>query len=73
MEIYSPKSKSKSLFKQNQLKVSEISNGASESLVENKEYFSSVKLVRKKDSSLIKFKNMVTKYVSDFFEMDEVV
>lgn len=73
MEIYSPKSKSKSLFKKNQFKLSESSEQCNENSTENKEYIRNAKLVRKEDSFLIRIKNVVAKRVLDFFQVDEAV
>jgi hypothetical protein len=72
MEIYSPKSRTKELFKKNQFKIDEVDDSETEIFTIRKEILKQASVI-KKENPLKKVKNAFTEKVRIFFQVDESI
>jgi hypothetical protein len=73
MEIYSPKSKNKSLFNKNQFKPKETDEKILEMQKIRTEYIHQAEVIYREENALTNMKKSVVERLKVFFQMDEAV
>jgi hypothetical protein len=74
MEIYSPRSKNKELFKKNQLKMKQVVEDKPEApQFDDKPFFKPVEVVTNRENFIIKAGKVVSERLKIFFELNETV